>query len=69
MLNIDSKLENALAFYEGKIVTDEGTTLREEIEEAMVAISLNSLMDTELSEGVRSLPKGANIGVHRQQSC
>jgi hypothetical protein len=41
VLNIDSKLENALAFYEGKIVTDEGTTLREEIEEAMVEISLN----------------------------
>lgn len=41
VLNIDSKLENALAYYEGKVVTGEGTTLREETEEAMVAISLN----------------------------
>jgi hypothetical protein len=41
VLNIDSKLENALAFYEEKIVTDEGSTLREEIEEAMVEMSLD----------------------------
>ena len=39
VVNIDSRRKDALAFYEGTAVTTEGTTLREEIEEALVGMS------------------------------